>query len=185
MTAISITLTAADYVLSPIGDAIDSGIIVRRWWDTEGLPMARYAWRRTRPYLIAAAVVAAIAIGFWYGVCAAVWRNRDRVLTVDRALEWGFHCFEWAFQCGDCAGRETVAVVDVLPVVVEDEPSLEDLFNAVNEIMAQPSYAERDFSAMTVKELRAECKERGIKCRHAHGRNRHLSKAEMVAALSA
>jgi len=35
----------------------------------------------------------------------------------------------------------------------------------------------------SVEQLRQECQKAGIKWRHAHGKNRHLKKAEMIEAL--
>jgi hypothetical protein len=40
------------------------------------------------------------------------------------------------------------------------------------------------FEAMTAVQLRKECQTRGIRWRNAHGKSKHLSKAEMLAALA-
>jgi hypothetical protein len=42
----------------------------------------------------------------------------------------------------------------------------------------------KTYQAMTTTELRKACQEAGIKWRNAHAKGKHLSKAEMVAALS-
>lgn len=43
----------------------------------------------------------------------------------------------------------------------------------------------RNYQAMTAPELRKECSAQGIKWRNAHGKSKHLSKAEMLEALGA
>jgi hypothetical protein len=48
---------------------------------------------------------------------------------------------------------------------------------------AAPVEVEPIWSEMTPHQLRQSCQQQGIKWRNAHGRNRHLSKREMVAAL--
>jgi hypothetical protein len=40
------------------------------------------------------------------------------------------------------------------------------------------------YQAMTTTELRQECQAQGIKWRNAHGKGKHLSKAQMIEALS-
>lgn len=66
--------------------------------------------------------------------------------------------------------------------------TLPELFEAVDEIMSKPIYrsvgcAAVDYSLFNCDELRSLCTERGIKWRSVHGKNKHLRKAEMVAAL--
>lgn len=46
----------------------------------------------------------------------------------------------------------------------------------------QPAY---NWSAMSPYELRKVCQQQGIKWRNAHGKNRHLTKLQMIAALTA
>lgn len=43
----------------------------------------------------------------------------------------------------------------------------------------------RDWSAMKPAELRQACQQQGVKWRNAHGKNKHLTKGQMIAALSA
>ena len=64
-----------------------------------------------------------------------------------------------------------------------------DLFDAVDEVMDKPIYrsvgcAAVDYSQFNCDQLRSLCTEQGIKWRNAHGRNKHLKKAEMVLALA-
>jgi hypothetical protein len=63
--------------------------------------------------------------------------------------------------------------------------TLPELFGKVDAIMDKSIYrsvgcAAVDYSLMTCEQLRSLCTERGIKWRNAHGRNKHLRKAEMV-----
>ncbi|MGG6242705.1 hypothetical protein ACQ4N7_29200 [Nodosilinea sp. AN01ver1] len=50
-------------------------------------------------------------------------------------------------------------------------------------IPTETTTAAAEIPAKTVKELRQLCTDSGVKWRNAKGKNRHLSKAEMIAAL--
>lgn len=47
----------------------------------------------------------------------------------------------------------------------------------------QPQTVAVDYSVLNPYQLRKECQARGIRWRNAHGKNRHLTKAQMVEAL--
>jgi len=60
-----------------------------------------------------------------------------------------------------------------------------ELFDEVDTIMNKPIYrsvgcAAVDYNLMNCDQLRSLCAEQGIKWRNAHGKNKHLKKAEMV-----
>ncbi len=59
-----------------------------------------------------------------------------------------------------------------------------DVTDAMKETIAHAVDACR-YQGMTSPQLRKECTAIGMKWRNAHGRSKHLSKAEMVAALVA
>lgn len=64
-----------------------------------------------------------------------------------------------------------------------------DIIKTVDTIMDKPIYrsvgcAAIDYSLMNCDQLRSLCTEQNIKWRNAHGRNKHMKKAEMVLALS-
>ena len=61
----------------------------------------------------------------------------------------------------------------------ELEPDSEDEMESVAIAVDMANYA-----AMTVSELREVCKEAGIKWRNVNGKNKHLSKDAMIAALA-
>lgn len=53
----------------------------------------------------------------------------------------------------------------------------------ISKAPAPPAKPARKLSP--TEELRQQCQQAGIKWRHAHGKNKHLKKAEMIAALAA
>jgi hypothetical protein len=59
-----------------------------------------------------------------------------------------------------------------------------DVSDAVKESIAIDADARR-YQGMTSPQLRQECGKVGIQWRSVHGKNKHLSKAEMLAALAA
>jgi hypothetical protein len=77
--------------------------------------------------------------------------------------------------------EETDAVVEALTIAaarlgMEAEPLTVEAIV----VPAQP-----DWATLDVPRLRTECQVRGIRWSNAHGKNRHLKKTEMVAALEA
>jgi hypothetical protein len=71
---------------------------------------------------------------------------------------------------------QTIARPDAVLVVEIPEAEMEALAIACDI---------RNYQAMSAIELRKECGLAGIKCRNAHGKSKHLSKAEMLEALGA
>lgn len=56
--------------------------------------------------------------------------------------------------------------------------------NVVPFMRPQPTPAMIDWAVLSPYDLRKACQQHGIKWRSAHGKNKHLTKAEMIAALS-
>jgi len=104
---------------------------------------------------------------------------------------------------------EVAPIVDDLPSLPElmaeaeamtegTTPDLALLAEVAAEVPAQPAAiaapvvvavvevadAPTEFAAMTAVQLRKECQTRGIRWRNAHGKSKHLSKTEMLAALA-
>lgn len=72
------------------------------------------------------------------------------------------------------------------PVLGDDIKSVPSIIDAIVPfVRPQPSPVTVDWAILSPYDLRKACQARGIKWRSAHGKNKHLSKAEMVAALSA
>jgi hypothetical protein len=68
------------------------------------------------------------------------------------------------------------------------EPELEpqpdgDYLEAEPEVVEQPIPEPADLSSLTPFELRQRCQRSGIQWRNAHGKNKHLKKHEMIAAI--
>lgn len=86
---------------------------------------------------------------------------------------------------------QTVEAVETLPDPWEGEVELATvaevlpLFTNPPTLLLLPAAKTQDWSKMTPEQLRKECQARQIKWRNAHGKNRHLKKAEMIALLSA
>lgn len=76
------------------------------------------------------------------------------------------------------------------PAPVDDLPQLPELMEqAAAATIAQPTAiavipTAPDYASMNSTQLRKECSRRGIKCRNFHGRNKHMSKGEMLKALA-
>lgn len=68
------------------------------------------------------------------------------------------------------AAQPEIAIEDVVVPFVRKAKSLEVAI---------------DWSKLTPQQLRQECQKRGIRWRNYHGKNKHLNKAGMVAALNA
>lgn len=66
---------------------------------------------------------------------------------------------------------------DAAPLVLDE---IIPFVRSVQLIPSDPVWVE-----LTPEQLRKECQARSIRWRNAHGKNRHLKKAEMVAALGA
>jgi hypothetical protein len=74
-----------------------------------------------------------------------------------------------------------IEALEIAAVVLEMEPEPIEV-EAI--VAADPEPTVPEWAALGVPQLRTECQVRGIRWSNAHGRNRHLKKAEMVAALA-
>ncbi len=82
---------------------------------------------------------------------------------------------------GLCLFVLTVLEPDPVPPAPELATELEPVVDLVDEGEVEPE----EPRALTVKELRDLCTQRSIKWRNLHGKNKHMSKAEMLIALDA
>lgn len=101
--------------------------------------------------------------------------------------------FTTQFLVGLSARRPSAAPALPAAEVAEAETAAEQPTIALTDsivpfVRPQPktaTVAKMDWQSLNPYQLRTECSLQGIKWRNAHGKNKHLTKAQMVAALEA
>lgn len=112
----------------------------------------------------------------------ALWQ----LLVIIAMIAWAL-CLEFgaANQRCDREVHRCQTVKESVTVNVDSEPETEpQISDAIVPFVRPQLKAETiDWAAMTPYQLRHECQVRGIKWRNVYGKNKHMKKAEMIAAL--